>query len=222
MSDSPTVHVRGTSRLTVAPEIATVRIEVLAVEPDRLRALRHASEGTATVQAIATSYGTAISRAETHAVYVRPIFRPDSKRAKVASYAASVGISLEVSDLGVLGDLVLRIGEQDRVTLHGPVWALRPDSPRYRDVRLAAVRDARARAAEYAEAVGGHLTGLVSVTDVALAEPWGPGSTGQVMYARASSSSLADDVTLDLTPEAQTVSGEVDVRFLMSAPLFDA
>jgi uncharacterized protein YggE len=47
------------------------------------------------------------------------------------------------------------------------LWALRPDSPFYRDARLAAARDAKVRAREYAEASGGTIAGLIEAADPA-------------------------------------------------------
>ena len=219
MSDTPTVNVRGNATWTVPPEIATIRVQILALEQDRTRALRHATESTGDLQRIVEGYGVAIAKCEIRAVHVRPLFRSDGKKAKLSHYAASVEITLEVEDFSILGDLVLRIGEHDRVTLHGPHWAVRRDSPRHREVRLAAVRDARTRATEYAEALGGHLTGLVSITDVALNDSWENAPSAGIFQAHAASS-MADEITLDLTPEEQIVSGAVDVRFVMSAPTF--
>ena len=51
------------------------------------------------------------------------------------------------------------------VTVTGPDWRLRPDSPVYRAARLAAAKDATQRAGEYAEAFGGRISGLVEAAD---------------------------------------------------------
>src|SRR5260370_7159817 len=65
------------------------------------------------------------------------------------------------------------------VAVTGPGWPLRPGSQVYREVRLAAARDATQRAREYAEAFGGRVTGLVEAADTGLlgaAREGGPAS----------------------------------------------
>ena len=62
-------------------------------------------------------------------------------------------------------------------------WALRPDSPVYRDARLAAARDAMVRAREYAEAFGGSIAGLIEAADAGLMTS--PGEHGSGFRAMA-------------------------------------
>ena len=75
---------------------------------------------------------------------------------------------MTVGDFTVLGELVPRLAAGEMVGVTGPAWRLRPGSPVYRQVRLAAARDAIQRAREYAEAFGGRVTGLVEAADTGL------------------------------------------------------
>jgi uncharacterized protein len=68
-------------------------------------------------------------------------------------------VRITVRDFTVVGELVASLSDEDLVTVAGPWWALRPDSPVYRDARLAAARDAMVRAREYADAFGGGIAG---------------------------------------------------------------
>src|SRR5258708_31699929 len=61
------------------------------------------------------------------------------------------------------------------VAVTGPAWRLRPGSQVYRQVRLAAARDATQRAREYAEAFGGRVTALVEAADTGLLGAGGGG-----------------------------------------------
>ena len=63
------------------------------------------------------------------------------------------------------------LADADMVSVAGPEWQLRPDSPVYRAARLAAAKDATQRAGEYAEAFGGRVTGLVEAADTGMLTP---------------------------------------------------
>jgi uncharacterized protein len=125
-----------------------------------------------------------------------------------------------VRGFAVLGDLVVGLADADMVTVTGPDWQLRPDSPVYRAARLAAAKDATRRAGEYAEAFGGRISGLVEAADSGLM-----GDTGQGRFmtsARVLSSTAAQDATpeFNFDPAMQTVSAQVEARYTMTAPHF--
>jgi uncharacterized protein YggE len=85
---------------------------------------------------------------------------------------------------------------------------LRPDNPMFRDVRLAAIADARRRADDYAAAFGATVAELVEVSDLeAGGFPRGP------MQMAKMQSMAVDDATFAFEPAEQTVSGQVTVRF---------
>src|SRR5258708_31069110 len=71
------------------------------------------------------------------------------------------------------------MGGEEMVGVAGAGGRVRTGSQVYREVRLAAARDATQRAREYAEAFGGRVTGLVEAADTGLlgaAREGGPAS----------------------------------------------
>jgi len=44
-----------------------------------------------------------------------------------------------IRDFTVLGELMARLADGELVTMAGPWWSLRPDSPVYRQARIAAI-----------------------------------------------------------------------------------
>src|SRR6266496_398216 len=107
------------------------------------------------------------------------------------------------------------------VTVAGPWWALRPDSPVYRDARLAAARDAMVRAREYAEAFGGGVAGLIEAADAGLltsAGEQGPHFRATAAGGAASFALRAAQAELDFEPARQTVTAQVEARFAMTVP----
>ena len=139
----------------------------------------------------------------------------------MAGYLGRASLRITVRDFTVLGELVTSLSDEDLVTIAGPWWALRPDSPVYRDARLAAARDAMVRAREYAEAFGGGIAGLIEAADAGLLTSPGEHSTplrGRVGGRAAAFSGRPSQVELDFEPARQTVTAQVEARFAMTMP----
>ena len=141
---------------------------------------------------------------------------PEIKRAgeKVVAYSGSVTHHrAPSSDFAVLGELMLRLADQDQTTISGPWWELRPGSPVHREVRRAAIADAISVAREYAEALGARVVALVEVADSGM-------QMQPMMMARASFAEAADAgmPSIELDPQVQTAHATIEARFVISTP----
>ena len=220
MPAEPVISVRGQATLEVEPEIAVVWVVVMARDADRRKAVDLLAGRSGRIGDMIKGYGEAIEKLESQPVSVQPVFKEGRIREKVFGYLARAGFTVTVRDFAVLGDLVAGLAGADMVTVTGPNWGLRPDSPVYRAARLAAAKDATRRAGEYAEAFGGRISGLVEAADSGLM-----GDTGHprlMAASRALSTTAADGATpeFDFEPATQTVSAQVDARYTMTAPHF--
>ena len=220
MPAEPVISVRGQATLEVEPEIAVVWVVVMARDADRRKAVDLLAGRSGRIGDMIKGYGEAIEKLESQPVSVQPVFKDGRSRAKVSGYRARAGFTVTVRDFAVLGDLVAGLASADMVTVTGPNWGLRPDSPVYRAARLAAAKDATRRAGEYAEAFGGRISGLVEAADSGLM-----GDTGhpRIMAAsRALSAGATADAIpeFDFEPAMQTVSAQVEARYTMTAPHF--
>ena len=116
-------------------------------------------------------YGEAMEKLESGSAE-RPPGADRTTRAgeRVAGYLAQAGMRITIRDFTVLGELIMSLADAELVTVagRGAGVALRPDSPVYREARLAAARDATVRAGEYAEAFGGRLGDLLEAADTGL------------------------------------------------------
>ncbi|WFE26814.1 SIMPL domain-containing protein [Solwaraspora sp. WMMD791] len=216
MAGAPVVAVRGEVVREVAPELARFAVTASARGRDRPGTLARLAERGDAVRALIDGYGPAIERRESGALQVRPEWKRSGER--VAAYHASVTTTVTVVDFTILGELMLRLADQDQVQVSGPWWALRPTSPVHGQARRAAIDEAIARARDYAEALGAEVTGLVELADHGMAAP-------QPMMLRAAGRTFAatelaaDGVPhLDLDPQTQTVHAVVEARFTISAP----
>ena len=97
--------------------------------------------------------------------------------------------------------------------MNGPWWSLRPTNPVRRQVRIAAIADARERAADYAAAFDAALGSLVEVSD--LEGSFQP-QPRMMKAAFAMDAAGSGEPELDLEPAEQRVSAQVTVRFQLA------
>src|SRR4030095_5693494 len=62
---------------------------------------------------------------------------------KVVAYSGGASTPVAVADFSVLGELMLRLANQDQTSVSGPWWQLRPGRPAGAEVRRAANAAAR-------------------------------------------------------------------------------
>lgn len=212
MRDQPTVVVRGQATREVAPDLALFSVTVSARDPDRRTALTRLAERAALLRGLLDSYAAAIERRETGGVHLRPEVKRRGER--VVAYAGSVTTTVAVNDFTLLGELMLRLGDEEQTSVHGPWWELRPGAGAGAEVRRAAITDALDRAREYAQAVGARLDRLIEIADD------GSGGIGAPRMAMAAYSGAAETDTweLDVDPQAQIVQAAVQVRFAITEP----
>ena len=214
------VTVRGEARIEAEPEIAVLGVTIAVRDKDRARAVKLLAERTSDLNEMITGSGDGVERIESKPVRVQPIFKDAKVRAAIGFFAQG-GFSVTISDFTVLGELVAALGAEDLVTLDGPWWQLRPDSPVYRDVRLAAAKDSIQRARDYAQAYGGRILSLAQVADTGLldSEPQrGGGWYGPAQMLSARSAAADEPPEIDLIPAVQPVYAQVEARFLMTSP----
>ncbi|MFI7573481.1 SIMPL domain-containing protein [Micromonospora sp. NPDC049497] len=212
MVDGPVVSVRGESYREVDPEIARFTVTALARDRDRETTLTRLAERAAAVRVLLDSHAPAVDRRETGELRVRPETRRSGER--VVAYHGSVSTTVTVTDFTALGELMLRLADQDQVEVAGPWWSLRPDSPAHREARRAAIDDALSRAREYAEALGARVTALIELSDT--------GDMDRPMFARmayAGGTESGGAPELELDPRPQEVRAAVHARFAISEPV---
>ncbi|MEU9737602.1 SIMPL domain-containing protein [Micromonospora chersina] len=211
MADAPVVAVRGEAYREVAPELARFTVTATARDRDRETTLTRLAERTAAVRVLLDAAEPAVERRETGQLRVWPETRRSGER--VVAYHGSVTTTVTVVDFTALGELMLRLADQEQVEVAGPWWSLRPDSPVHREARHAAIADALARAREYAEALGARVTALLELADTGLAAA--PPMMAKAGFTRAGEAAPE----LELDPQPQPVQAAVEARFTISEPV---
>jgi uncharacterized protein len=215
MTPEPVISVRGEAWLEAEPEIAVISVTVQARDRDRRTVLDRLASRNTQVLDLIKGYGEAVEKLESGSASVRPDIKNKERQERVSHYLGQASARVTIRDLTVLGELIARLADAELVTVAGPWWSLRPDSPVHRQARLAAARDATRRAAEYAEAFGGQLGTLIEAADAGLLA----GHAVPVRFA-ARSATLAsgapiEQPILDLEPARQSVTAHIDARFAM-------
>jgi uncharacterized protein YggE len=206
---APIVTVRGEAQLEGPPDLATLSV-TLHASGDSAEATRsQLAVGSQAVAAVLEQFDAALERTRTSGLHVSPTFN-HKNLAKITGYTGSLSTTLVVADLEALSPLIVALAALPTSQVDGPWWSLRPDNPLYREVRLAAIADARRRAEDYASAFGATVSELVEVSDL-------DGGFGGPRPMRAMSMELAaaDDAAFAFEPALQTVTGQVTVRFTL-------
>lgn len=211
MADAPVVAVRGEAYREVTPELARFTVTATARDRDRETTLTRLAERAAAVRVLLDAAEPAVERRETGQLRVWPETKRSGER--VVAYHGSVTTTVTVVDFTALGELMLRLADQEQVEVAGPWWSLRPDSPAHREARHAAIADALARAREYAEALGARVTALLELADTGLAAA--PPMMAKAGFARAGEAAPE----LELDPQPQPVQAAVEARFTISEPV---
>lgn len=210
----PLVTVRGEAQLECPPDLVSFSLVVhrSGDRGDKVRAaLATASEQ---VRALLAGFSAAVERSSTTDLHVAPVFGGRGQT-KVQGYRGNFSTQVTLHDLNGLSEVVLGLSAVTESQLDGPFWRLRPGNEVYRQVRLAAIDDARQRADDYAAAFGATVVRLVGISDT---EPR-PFSYGQPQSAARFRSTGGDEPPVfAFEPTPQTVSGQVTVQFAMSEP----
>jgi uncharacterized protein len=208
---APIVTVRGEAQLEGPPDLAGLSC-TLHASGDAADATRaQLATGSQAVAALLEEFGAALERTSTSGLHVSPTFNHRNPT-KITGYTGTFTTSLVVADFEALSDLILALSALSNSQVDGPWWSLKPDNPMYREVRLAAIADARRRAEDYAAAFGATVSELIEVSDL------DGGFGGQPRMMRAEMAmDAAGDAFFSFQPALQTVSGHVTVRFTLAS-----
>jgi uncharacterized protein YggE len=210
---TPVVTVRGEAELVSPPDLATISATVHATGGDADKVRRDLADSSARIRAIVDEHQQVLERHGTSGLHVGPTFSGRGAR-RISGYRGSLTTELVVADFAALPRLLAAVTALDGAQLNGPWWSLRPTNPVHRQVRIAAIADARQRAADYAAAFDASLGSLVEVSDLEGSFQPQPRMMKAAFAMDAASGS--GEPELDLEPAEQRVSAQVTVRFQLA------
>lgn len=165
----PRIAVTGEGRVAAVPDMAVVSVGVVTEAVEAAAALADNSARLAEVLALVAAAGIAPRDVQTSGLSLAPVYdyerrRPDGQP-RIVGYQVSNTVTVRVralDGLGALLDAVVRGGANQ---LNGLSFTLAEPEATMRAARLAAVRDARARAEVLAEGLGVNLGPVLYVSE---------------------------------------------------------
>jgi uncharacterized protein YggE len=213
------ITVRGSARVTHPPERATVHLQVSAEGPDRGRAQARASQTARTVTDSITERAGAdgpVADWFSEQLHLGSYYPDTRSRSGEPVHTASVAFRVTYRDFAALSAWLAEVAALDGVEVQHTDWTLTPQLRRRltTQAREEAVRDARERAAVYAQTLG-----LESVRPVALADPGLLDAHGGVHdwagRGMAAAGHLVEHgLDVPFVPQDIEVTASVDMRFV--------
>lgn len=171
-----TISVTGRAASSRAPDFAQVTVGVETKAPNPAAALDAASRAVEGVVALGRDLGVPAADIGTSAVVLeaatRNVTRPNGTlESQPDGYRAANAVTIRLVDMGRLGDLLRRALDAGVNRIDSVGFGLNEPEKVDAELQVAAARDARARAAELAEAVGAKLGRLCSLSGSGSAVP---------------------------------------------------
>lgn len=206
-----TVTVHGEAAADVPPDRVRLQVGVQAEAATAADALAGLTVRAAELDRLLTAAGELVRLRRPSTVTVQPMWSPSGE---VSGQAARQTTVVEAVPGDELGGLLGRLVAVPGATLEGTGWVVDPDNPAHGRLRAAAVADARARAADYADAAGLRLGTVEWIAEPGADRPpephWGRGKRSGTMAAEA-----AGGAALVLLPEPVVLVAAVDVRYAL-------
>jgi uncharacterized protein YggE len=216
------ITVSGSHEVRHAPQRATISLSLGFDGPKRETVLEQTATLHAEVSArLAELHGAvadAVTRWNAEQVRVwgdRP-WNSDGKQLPIV-YHAAASVEARFGDFAALASFTDAVALRDGVTVQGISWGLTKatEEELARQAQTGAIRDASAKAQNYAAALGLSAIRAVAVADPGMLSPEPPSPRGGMMMAAAKmfDSSRAQSSPLDLTPADVVVTAAVEARF---------
>lgn len=159
------VATRGTGEYEVVADQAEIRVSFAAHAADRAGAVNLLAQRMSQVDPLLGVDGVQVRHRNVHVGD-----RWDGKRRSGST--AQQQLTLRVTDVGILDELLATILSAQPDWLDGPHWSLHDETAAIREAQRRAVADARARAEAYAEALQARLGALLHLADEGADRPY--------------------------------------------------
>lgn len=201
------ITVTGTGTVSGTPSqlVLSMGVQVSAASPGA--ALHEASQAASRVTAALRARGTAAAAIQTSGLSLQPSYQGSSTAPDGYAASESLTATLRLSTAGAGIDAAVRAAG-NAATIDGVWLDLTGTGGLLARARAAAIADARAKAAQYASAIGQPLGPVLSITDQAPAPLYPP-------YA-ASPAAAAHAPSVPISPGTQQLT--VSVTVVYAAP----
>lgn len=202
VDDQAMITVRGEAAVRAAPDQALLSVSLEAVNDSPGAALAEVAARSVALTVLLDELDVGSEDRSTTGVAVHEEFDHTPKGRRSLGYRASAGVSVRLTDPGVIGALISRASEELRAGINGPRWYVSEANPLRFEAARAAAQNARARAEAYVAGVDAKLGRLVELRE--------PDAAGVVQMPRRASARFSAAAAAG-PPELPIEAGEHDV-----------
>lgn len=188
-SDQPiehTISVAGSGKVTVIPDMATIRLGVVVERKTAKDAREAAAAAMTKVVDAVRRLGIADKDIATANVSLNPVYDyPTNAAAKIRGYQLNNTITITVRDLDKLSDVLDNGVTAGANSVDGISFDVADRAAAEANAREAAVKDAKAKADTLANGLGVRITGVASVSESVSTPVWYSPEYGAVAADRA-------------------------------------
>lgn len=179
----PAIIVSGEGRIEAAPDMASLRVGVVAQEDSPGAALAAASDATRAMLERMTAAGIATRDLQTSDLTLNPVWRYDRERdeQRLVGFEASNLVTVRVRDLALLGRVLDEAVTVGANRFDGLQFGLSEAQALTDEARRRAVTDALRKARLYAEAAGVSLGPVLRIVEEGASAPMPPNLRGPAM-----------------------------------------
>lgn len=201
-----TITVNGHGTVSVVPDTAELMVGVQATADTAGEALDTMAEKSQALMETLRGVGIAEQDIQTSGLSLWPTYGDNGR--EITGYQASTSVTATIRDVDEVGPVVDALGAfvGEELTLGGISFSYDDPEAVLADARTAAITNARARAAQYAEAAGVEVGEIVKVIE-------GTTSAPVVFRELAMAQDAAGGVAV--APGSQELSADVTVVFAM-------
>ena len=168
----PSISVSGEGRVTAAPDMGHIQLGVRRQAATAAGAMSAANQAAAAVLAEVTARGIEERDVQTTRIGLNPVWEHrQNQPAKVVGYEAVNDLAIRVRDLDDMGTLLDALVNEGANTVQGISFAIDDSDTLRSEARLAAIKDARAKAETLAEGAGVALGGVRAVSELGAGRP---------------------------------------------------
>jgi len=206
-----TIRVSGTGTVNTAPDTATVIVGVTIVDSDLKTAYAAANDQVAAIITAVQEAGVAVEDIRTFGlnIYQDSMYPPmpamdggQGETAPELRYNVSNQVSVKVRDISKIADVINAAVDAGANNLFGLEFGVSDIKTQQTEARKLALEDARAKAAELAEAAGVELGEIVSISEFSAGMPF----NGNVRMDMGGSGAV-------IQPGQQEIMATLDVTF---------
>ena len=162
---NPVITVSAEGRVSIAPDMATIRIGVSTTGTTAAEALQANNEQLRAVQTTLRNAGLTDPDLQTTGLSVNPQYNFKDNKQTLTGYEASNSLTVRVQDLSRLGEILDQVTRDGANEINGLAFGLKDSRAVEDEARVEAVREARRRAEMMAAAEGVTLGRVVEIRD---------------------------------------------------------